>query len=252
MEARMHVRTYAFAGWVQAAPLKSLSNQRTEHIVCRQKEPPLAHQFGKVNLLATSPSVAGSSDNEKLVLEQNLYIYVIIHERWGNAPKQEIDFALPQLAKFQRRRLRRDYTHDYIRIAPRQSVNDRRRNERERLGTPDAYFSHVGIRQKLDIADPLLEFVEHHVSAFEQCFGIYRGRHAMRATVQEAYAEGHLQIGNRVRYGGLRHCKMRGRLGHAAPLHYGRKNMEVAQPEPAADAALPFHRGASHKFRRWG
>jgi hypothetical protein len=49
-----------------------------------------------------------------------------------------------------------------------------------------------------------------------------------------------LDGGNRLRHGRLRHAKMYACLGHAAVLDDGKQDVQVAQPDPAADPAIPI------------
>src|SRR6185312_11348051 len=118
----------------------------------------------------------------------------------------------------------------------------------ERLGAADSDFSGGGIGEEFDISYSLPQLVEHYVPAFQQSTRINRRLDAARAAVQQADAERVFEPGDRFRDGGLRHAEMRGRLGHASPLHDSEKNMEVAQLETPADSALPVQDRVGHCF----
>ena len=87
-----------------------------------------------------------------------------------------------------------------------------------------------GIGKPLDIPDPLLEFVERGRPASQQRMTITGRNHALGLTVKQLDAERMFEIGDNGRYGRLRHAKLRRGLGHAAPLHHGEEQVQVAQP----------------------
>src|SRR5262245_40637671 len=95
------------------------------------------------------------------------------------------------------------------------------------------------MRQKLDVSHSLFQFIERHVSTFEQSLPVDRCFDAAWAPIEEPDANCSLQVRDNLRYSGLRHPKVLGALGHAAPLHNGEEDMEIAQFQAPADAASP-------------
>ena len=102
--------------------------------------------------------------------------------------------------------------------------------------------------QELDVPDPLLQFIEDDVSAFEQ--GASRrswARHPWgcgREVEPEAHPPGSRWI--RKRRAG--HAELPRGLGHAAAFCDGRKNMKVAQFEALAYSALPTRLPVDHRI----
>jgi hypothetical protein len=87
-----------------------------------------------------------------------------------------------------------------------------------------------GIGKPLDTPDPLLEFVERGRTAPLQRLPIQGRNHALGLTVEQLDAECVFEIGDDGRYGRLGHAKLCRGLGHAAPLHHGEEQVQVAQP----------------------
>ena len=58
--------------------------------------------------------------------------------------------------------------------------------------------------------------------------------------VKQGDPERMLQRGNRLRDRGLRHAEMRAGLGHAAVLDDREQDMQVTQPHPPTDPAVPI------------
>src|SRR5262249_15176070 len=120
-------------------------------------------------------------------------------------------------------------------------LDDIRQHARcERFGASDADFARARISEELDVANALLELVERDRAALEQGTAIHGRLDALGAAVEQPHAQRMLEVGDDLRNGGLRHPELCGRLGHAAALHDREEDMQVAQPQPTADLALPI------------
>src|SRR6187455_1412051 len=91
------------------------------------------------------------------------------------------------------------------------------------------------------------------MATFEQRVRVDGGLDPPRTAIEEADAKCVFHVGDRFGHGGLRHRKLLGRLCHAAPLHDGEKDMEIAQPEAPADATFPLldllcHRDSLYRY----
>jgi len=124
MNAHVDIPTHTFKWHGQASRGERLCDQRADHIVCGQEQPAFIHQLGKLDLSSTSQRIVGAGDNKQPILEQDLHLHVIILEGRSDASEQEIDLALPELAKLQGGRLRCDNVHDHVGITSRQSIDD--------------------------------------------------------------------------------------------------------------------------------
>src|SRR6202008_3449897 len=80
--------------------------------------------------------------------------------------------------------------------------------------------------------------VKGREAALEESMAIDRRLDSLRTTVEQFDPDSVLEIGDHLRHAGLRYTEMRGRLGHAAALHDGEKEMQIAQPQAAADLAV--------------
>src|SRR5215468_9991602 len=75
---------------------------------------------------------------------------------------------------------------------------DHRRQDRarDRLRTPDPYFTLAWIGKKLDIANALLQFIKGSNSAFEQRATIDRRDHALRCPIKQADGKRVFELSN--------------------------------------------------------
>src|SRR5215510_4664762 len=113
------------------------------------------------------------------------------------------------------------------------------------LTASHAYLSRRRIGKRCDVLNSLPQFVEHCDAALDQRTTIWRGLNALAAAVEQAHAQCVLQIGDRLRDGGLRHVEGACCLAHAACLDNGQQNIDVSQFEAAADAVVPLREGHS-------
>jgi hypothetical protein len=97
----------------------------------------------------------------------------------------------------------------------------------------------VGSAKKFDVPDALLQFIEHRGAPLDERLAILRRLDALRAAVEQAYAERIFKIGDDFRHSRLRDAKLLRRLRHAAVLDRRVKHVQVAQLEPATDLAFP-------------
>ncbi len=97
----------------------------------------------------------------------------------------------------------------------------------------------VGSAKILDVPDALLQFVEHCNASFEQRVAIHGRLDPLRGSIEQPHAERMLEVGDHFRHGGLGNSELHRRLGHAAVLNDHVKHVQVAQPEPPTDLALP-------------
>ena len=74
----------------------------------------------------------------------------------------------------------------------------------------------------------------------------------LQTDIEKADAQYMFEVGDCLRYRGLRHCKLSSCLGHAAQLHDGRKDVEVTYPEAATETTFPFHRYGRHRCHLYG
>src|SRR5690349_16869011 len=129
--------------------------------------------------------------------------------------------------------------NDDARIALHKAVeNWRKHRGGNRFEASHPQVAGRGVGEILDRPDPLFQFIERRDAAVEHGPRIHRRLHAARAAFEKGYPERALQIGDHARHGGLRKPKLHGRLGHAAALADGEKNMQVAQPDAATDLML--------------
>jgi hypothetical protein len=142
-----------------------------------------------------------------------------------------------------------DDARDDPRVSLGHAVDDRGHEPRhQRFRTADPHLSGTGIGQELDISNPLFELVEDHVATIEQGPRVDRRLDALGAAVEKPHPQRVLQVGDRFGNGRLGHAELSGALGHAAALGDRGKDVEIAQFEPPADAALPVSLSADHRF----
>jgi hypothetical protein len=91
----------------------------------------------------------------------------------------------------------------------------------ERLVTTDSHLSGGGVRQEVDLANTLPELVEGGGTAARQRAPVERGFDPLRTAVEEANAESVLEIGDRLRDGGLRYGETVRRARHTPPTNHG-------------------------------
>ena len=182
------------------------------------------------------------------VVEQDLDIQIVGGKGIRHARHHQVDAALLQLTEFQRADVGLDDVTDDVGISLRKSVDGvGHQAGGEKLGAGDAHLAGRQPGQPFDILDALAQFVEHDMAALEQRGGIDRRRNAARAAVEQTDAERAFQTGDRFRHHRLRRIEMGGGLRHAAPAHDDRQDMQVAQPEPPADSALPVAARLCHR-----
>ena len=78
-------------------------------------------------------------------------------------------------------------------------------------------------------------------AALYQRLAVRGRRDAVTTAVEQAQAQRVLHVCNGFRHRGLRHREFGRGLGHAAALHDGHQQMQVAQFEAASDAISPGH-----------
>ncbi len=146
----------------------------------------------------------------------------------------------------QRSQIPDDDMKGHPRILSRQPMNDRRIDCGYGVLAPShAYLAYCRIGERRDVLHALPQFVEHGDASLDERAAIGCRLYALPAPVEQAHAEGVLQIGDRLGNGGLRHVEGTRRLAHAAGLNDGHENIDVAQSEAAADAVVPL-RGGGH------
>ena len=64
---------------------------------------------------------------------------------------------------------------------------------------------------------------------------------AVRRAIEQADAQGMLQVGNRLGHDRVGDRKLPCGLGHVSALHDREQNMQVAQLEPPPDSIIPLH-----------
>src|ERR1700733_3237214 len=107
-------------------------------------------------------------------------------------------------------------------------MNDRRQDcGRNALLTSDPHLSDRRIGQELDVPDALSELVERRVSPRKQCAAIDRRLDTARTTIEKAYAERMLELGDHLGTGRLAHTERFGRLRHAVALHGGEEDVQI-------------------------
>ena len=104
------------------------------------------------------------------------------------------------------------------------------------FGAADGEFARCGVGEELDALEPLAHLVEYVDGRIEQCPSIRRRLNALGATVEQADAEGLLQLGNRLGDNGMRDGKPGGRFRHAASLGHREHDVKVAQTDATAYA----------------
>src|SRR5205085_6705341 len=101
------------------------------------------------------------------------------------------------------------------RILSRESMDDGRIDSGDRMLAPShAYLSRGRIGKGRDVLNALPQFVEHCDASFDKRPAIRRRLYTLSAAVEQAHAEGVLQVGNRLGNGGLRHVESARRLPH--------------------------------------
>src|SRR5262249_29136058 len=85
-------------------------------------------------------------------------------------------------------------------------------------------------------------------AAIEKNLRIDRGLDSTRVTIEEAYAECVLHVGDRLRYRGLGHRELCSSLAHAAAPSHGQQDVKIVQLHAMAHASfIPVHRAAHQK-----
>ena len=113
----------------------------------------------------------------------------------------------------------------------------------------DSNVTNCRIGQKLDILHRLPQVIEYSRAALKQGAAILGRFNALAAAVEQAYANGVLQLRDRPRNGGLGSIQDRGRLAHAAGLHHAHQNVQIVQLHPPSNAIAQFHTGPSSRYR---
>ena len=85
----------------------------------------------------------------------------------------------------------------------------------------------------------MLQFVKYDESALEQCVTVPGRLDTLRTAIKKSHPEPVLEIGDDLRHGGRGNSELRRGFGHAAALGHGGEHVQVPQPQPAADLAVP-------------
>ena len=118
------------------------------------------------------------------------------------------------------------------------------------LTSAHAYLPHRRIGKRCQVLNALSQFVEHCDASLDERAAIRCRLDALPAAIEQAHAEGVFKMGDRRGNGGLRHIEGDRRLPHAAGLNDGEENIQVSQPETAADTVVPL-RGGGHSKSLW-
>jgi hypothetical protein len=97
------------------------------------------------------------------------------------------------------------------------------------------------LREKWPLAFPV-----EHQDAFQHGAAVNRRRDAARTAVEQPCAESVLQVGDELRHRGMRHAKVGGRLCQTSMLHDSEEDVQVPQPQSAANVVVPID-DLSHK-----
>jgi hypothetical protein len=128
----------------------------------------------------------------------------------------------------------------------RHPLNDGRKNSsRNRFRASDPHFPNRGVCQELDVLDPLSQFIERNPPALYQRVGIERGHDTARRAIQQPNRQRMFQGSDGLRNGLLRQPEFDASLRHAAVLHHGKQDVQIAQPDAPADTAFPVE-NSSH------
>ena len=127
---------------------------------------------------------------------------------------------------------------------PRKPIDDGKKQPcHHGLGAPDAQLTRARIGQRLEFAHAAPQVVGKSDAALEQCLAVEGGLDTMTAPVKKPNAECLFEIGDHLRYDGLRDREMFGRSRHAAPLNNRNENVQLPQFDTSTDL-----RGVQHVF----
>ena len=194
---------------------------------------------GEVDLPAARQRVCRACDHARVIVEERRHREVVGVEGLDQARQRQIGIALAQVAKA-RGDIVLDDMEDDARTFAGEPIDDRRQKpagERLRTGDPDLADRRIG--QMLDLADALFQLVEGGAAAAQHGLAVGGRRYAMRTAIEQPRTKGVLQIGDGFGYRRLGHAEPCGRPGHAARLHDGKEDVQIAQPQAAADARTP-------------
>ena len=132
------------------------------------------------------------------------------------------------------------------RILPREPVdgrgNDARANHDRR---PDPHFARRRIGEEFDVLHGLLELIEGIETAVEQRAPVNGRLDPALTSIKQADPERIFQVGDGLRYRGLRHRQLSGSLSHAAATGNRHQDVQIPKIEVPAEPPLsPFHRVA--------
>src|SRR5262245_35282667 len=210
-------------------------------------------ELGEINVATARPAATRSGGHDQLVMEEDFGVQVVpfISVQLLRSRDGEIESSIPQSCDLCGGS-RLVHMHDRARILAGKMADDRwEKGRRHGRHAPDPHLAGGRIGQELDFSDPLLQLIEHRGPAFDQRVSVDRWPDALRASIEKPSPERPFKIADRFRYRGLFHAQLRGRLGHTACLHYGKKYMQVAQPQASADPAFPIDR-SGHRFSSIG
>ncbi|HVV63618.1 MAG TPA: hypothetical protein VHD14_17855 [Pseudolabrys sp.] len=111
----------------------------------------------------------------------------------------------------------------------------------DRFVSADPDFARRRVGEEIDFLYALAKIVEYSDAAVEQRTAVFRRLDPLRTAVEQAHAQGVLEVRDGSRNGRLRRVQLRCRLAHAAALDHGHQNMQVVELEAASDPVGPAH-----------
>jgi hypothetical protein len=116
--------------------------------------------------------------------------------------------------------------------------NPHQKSSGNRFRATDAKLSGGWVRQELDLSHALSEFVECRFGVFVQRGPEHRKVDSPAAPIKQSRTKGMLQIGDHLRYRGLRDAELCGCFGHAAVLRDREEHTQVPQPQAPTNVVV--------------
>ena len=222
------------AGIGKSACAENLFDEQAEATLCGWQHPGFAGELGKFDVASSSPRTLRARCHEIGIFVESLEADPIFIESADFSQDQQIEVALFEIAYKRLGASGRDVKH-HARVATVEPVHDRRNETRsEWMGTADPHLANPGIGQEFDVLHTLPQLIERGIAAAEHGAPICRKLDTTRISLQQTNAEGVLEFADRARDDGMGYGQLACRLGHAAELCDGDKDMQIAQLDPAA------------------
>jgi hypothetical protein len=119
---------------------------------------------------------------------------------------------------------------------------------RNRCNATNPHFAFGWVGQELNVSYTLPQIIERSHAALEQRIAIYRWLNTVRASIQEADADGSLQLADCLRHRRLLNSQLRCGFRHAARFNNGKKDVQIPQAQAPPDPILPIDRSGHRRL----